>query len=100
MIKGYRKRMVIVSELNDSSIETAYFVMKEGSDESINENDIIKKANSLIDSDNGNTLCFSRGSNKGRKGVDGGSPFLFPFLSGFLLGGIFAAVLAAILFFL
>lgn len=103
MIKGCRKRMVIFSELNDSSIEAAYFVMKEGSENGdFSENDIIKKANSLIEGGDGSTLCFSKSKRQYLRNSEKGesvSP-LFSFLSGFMLGGIFVAVAAAMIYLL
>ena len=85
MIKGFKKRMVIVSGLNDSSIETAYFVIKEGSEtENFSDDDIMKKANSIIEG-------YESASEKGEKRYSdrNKSPkyrTLISFLSGLITG--------------
>ena len=101
MIKGCRKRMVIVSGLNDSSIEAAYFVMKDDTvQESFNENDILKKANSLIANCDTETFRISSKGQKRRARSAGKSHHksLFSFFAGFISGGILAAMIAFIVF--
>ena len=88
MIKGCRKRMVIVSGLNDSSIEAAYFVMKDCAEtEKMMDEDIVKKANAIIEESFSDTEEFTVAKkNKHRR--KGETKKLFAsFISGILSGG-------------
>ena len=99
MIRGCRKRMVIVSGLKDSSIEAAYFVLKDSSglgDSS--ESDIIEKANSIIEN------CREERCDRGVKKYEEGSKKkkdrrgLTRFVLGFILGGITCGALIFLIF--
>ena len=82
--------MVIVSPLKDSSFETAYFVLKESSDaDGMGENDIIERANAIIESCSENTAGFQRSGGKKGSGGRGGisKNAAMAFLLGFVLGG-------------
>ena len=92
MIRGCRRRMVIVSGSKDSSFETAYFVLKDSADEnSVGDDDVMKMANSLIES------CYSDTSsdrdNKGKYGRRGAW-----FLFGFFTGMVTSVVVALLIF--
>lgn len=83
--------MVIVSGLSDSSFETAYFVMRDGSDaEKLGEEDIIERASSIIESCYADTSDFKKPKKKRRD-----SP-IFNFFLGFLAGGVTCAIFAAL----
>lgn len=103
MIKGCRRKMIIVSGLKDSSFEAAYFVLKDSEKESgISENDILKKANQIID----NSLATEKNSPSGRKLLSGSSEknastgkiSSLCFLLGFFAGGIIWAAIVALIF--
>ena len=98
MIKGCRKKMVIVSGLKDSSFEAAYFVMRETSEaESMREEDIIERANMIIESSRADTSRFcSSGKEKSGMNAKAGKAFLI----GFASGGIIWAVIVSLLFIL
>lgn len=83
--------MVIVSGLSGSSFETAYFVMRDDSDtEKLGEEDIIERANSIIESCYADTSDFRKTEKKRSD-----SP-IFPFFLGFLAGGLACAILAVL----
>ena len=93
MIKGCRKKMIIVSGLNDSAFEMAYFILKD-EEKNINANDcdIIKKANSIIEnatekaSKNHDKSIFSRRIRP-----------IISFLVGFILGGSTFWIVSAVI---
>lgn len=96
MIKGCRKRMVIVSGLNDSSIEVAYFVMKDNENaENLSDDDIVKKANSIVENSMTSTVEFNlQGKNGNEKGEKNSQKngLLFFFL-GLISGGTAVAMM-------
>lgn len=83
--------MVIVSPLKDSSFETAYFVLKESSDaDGMGENDIIERANAIIESCSENTLGFERSGGREKSCKEKcriSKNAAMAFLLGFVLGG-------------
>lgn len=101
MIKGCRKRMVIVSGLNDSSIEAAYFVMRDCKDaEKLADEDILEKANSIIENCFSDTaeFNFSRRKHKeNRKNFHYIKLFLM-FISGFVCGCAFFGFMNILIF--
>ena len=99
MIKGCRRKMVIVSGLNDSSFETAYFVLKDIPEADVDiEEDILEKANSIIENYSTDTLSFKKASsvrkdNKKNKEAQKSSfrCSLISFMLGFFTGGLILA---------
>ena len=88
MVRGCKRRMVIVSGLRDSSFETAYLVLKDNvSDVKEGDVDIIDRANSLVES------LYSDSKIKKNKATGGGEGHergikIGSFILGFALGAI------------
>ena len=91
--------MVIVSGLNDSSFETAYFVLKDIPEADVDiEEDILEKANSIIENYSTDTLSFKKVSsvrtdnkkNKEAKKI-GFQCSVISFILGFFTGGLILA---------
>ena len=94
MIKGCRKRMVIVSGLKDSDIETAYFVMKDSADcEILDDEDIVKKANSIIESSLSQTVEFKRKSDNDLEKAKNSVKYFIFFAMGIISGAAIVLLL-------
>ena len=99
MIKGCRKRMIIVSGLNDSSIEAAYFVMRDNENaDTVTDDDILKKANSIIENSVMNTVEFgvSDDNNKEKKEKNKIKKAFISFIFGFISGGAMIGIFSFI----
>jgi len=95
MIKGCKRRMVIVSGLKDSSFETAYLIMKDSAGEGREEDgDIIDRANSLIESLYADTSVMNKNEKKLKISYPNIKRLVW-FIFGFAAGAVFC--LAAVL---
>ena len=99
--------MIIVSGLKDSSFEAAYFVLKDSEKEcDISENDILKKANQIIDGSPENKKISSHGRRYDTREFDSEKnaavckSSAISFLLGFFSGGIIWAAIVALIFLL
>ena len=93
--------MVIVSGLNDSSIEAAYFVMRDSIDaEKLDDEDILEKANSIIENSFYKTSEFNITRRKNRVNTKKSHhiKLFFLFASGFICGYAFFGLMNILIF--
>ena len=90
MIKGIQKQMVMVRLHDNTAFETAYFVLRDGSDKK-SDSDIVAEANTLVQS------AFTQGNKKPKDSRISRFRSLLLFFLGLLLGALISSILWLIL---
>ena len=87
-MRGYQKRVIYMKNPGSSFFEEAYFVIKDGNENSVSSPDIIEEANRIIKENIKEKREIKRASS------------LFAFGMPFLLGSVIATLVLSLIFYL
>ncbi len=86
MIKGCRRKVVMVKSPNSEIFEEAYFILKEENEDGHSEYDIVKEADRLL------SECREKGREKEKKKISFGEVVCF--LTGVVITSVFWGILS------